>query len=261
VVRYSESGVAGAASSIDGTRPNGYGIGAKGSSAMVVWATPYGAVYARGIGVNPGTAGAPIFVRALGESQLFRTSVVAAHDDGTFGVAFSGEALGGGAYRLGFARLTDAGLAARSTTLLASATFVRLTGLAKTDSGFALLFEAEGGAHLARLDRSGRFVGNIRRLGGTVRGLSIAARGDLVGVLSWRREASLEAPDGGPPNTDTVAFRLFDASGAPASGSRCLDGPAPVDGDLGAALAADAEGWAALRRARDGAVVLTRFGD
>lgn len=255
--RFDSAGApVGAATASDSS--TGFGIGGGEGRLLVAWASGF-ELHAAAYG-EQGDVLAPPFTFRSNTAEIEGAAFAVAHAGGEeFGVAFAGQYAGN--HRLVFTRVSTSKRLNTSFTLLFGADPLRLVGLARVESKFALLFERKIAGKteilLSVLDSAGRFLGPTRRLLGVRRAFGIASSGGEFGVVVWRAAATSD-PD--EPSPDAIEFRSFDNAGAPLADWVCLDEPFTTPTiDVGAAIAAEDTGYSVLMRTPKHAVTMVRF--
>jgi hypothetical protein len=259
LARFDSSGApSGGAITVAG-RATGFGVGGGEGRLLVAWAADF-ELHAAAYG-EQGDVLAPPFTFRSNTAEIDGALFAVAHAGGEeFGVAFTGEY--GGTHRLAFTRVSTSKRSSTSYTLLLGMDPLRLVGMARVESKFALLFERKiAGATeilLTVLDAAGRFTGPTRRLVGVRRAFGVASSGGEIGVVVWRAAASGAEP--GETSPDAIEFRSFDNAGAPLGDWVCLDEPFTTPTiDVGAAIAAEDNGYTVLMRTPKHAVSMARF--
>ena len=237
------------------TQASGPAAGGANGTSLAVWLE--GAdLRAAGFTAQNTPAG-PAFDFRRGLSEKENASLAVAHQkDDRYGVAHSSSAADKD-YRLTFTVVSTVARIGTSYTLAAGPLPIRVVSVAHTAKGFAILVELDLPAVPAVIfvDDAGKIVGSARRLLGARRAYGIASSGGELGVLVHRllKTAEEEMPE-------ALEFRSFDALGEPLGAWACLDAPATAfDFDMGAAISAEAEGYAVLMRDNAKQVVLRRF--
>jgi hypothetical protein len=201
-----------------------------GGRALVVWSST-DSVRARSLREGV-VAGASFDVATNAATTFFTASIAYDGADG-FGVAWSG-ARGPGAYELRFGHARDVSADLPDVELLTAMSPYSVVQIARTGTGYALLYNAPAGAFLARLDGKGEPVGALMRLAGATMGWGVAAQGSEIGVVARR-------------STGEIEFRSFAANGAALGDWVCFDAPSG-DPELAAAIDSDAVGYAIVYR-------------
>lgn len=255
--RFDAAGAASGAVSTISASSTGYAAGGGEGKILVAWAENF---QLRGVAFgDQGARIAEPFVFRSNTVETDGATFAIAHAGGDeFGVAFAGQYAG--SHRLVFTRVSTTKRLTTSFTLLRGADPLRLIGVARVESKFAMLFERRTAASteilLSVLDGAGRFVGPTRRLLGVRRAFGVASSGGEIGVVVWRAGPGSE-PD--EPVPDAIEFRPFDGAGAPLGGWVCLDEPfvAPTI-DVGAAILGEDTGYSVLMRTPKQAVSMVR---
>ena len=249
---YDATGAAGADVTLAGEDPEGLAAAVDSTAAFFVWGNRTRATFqARAFGAGAAAAdGTQPYDFARGVVVTAPSIAVATVKDGLFAAAFSTGS--DGSFITAFGRGSRTARAGDPSLLFSGAVGARVTGLARTPSGFAILFTVQDSskpyAMLVLTDVGGRRTSAGLKLVGTIEGSAIATNGSEIGVLAHRREAGKVA----------VEFRAFDLAGAPVAPWVCLDTPGD-DVDLGGGLTADGAGYSAIFGAADGSASLARF--
>lgn len=258
LARFDSSGAAIGGSISLAESAKGFGAGGGDGRLLVAWVEDF-ELRAAAFG-DQGEGLAPAFTFRSGIAEVEGATFAVAHGGGDeFGVAYVGKLAGN--HRLVFTRVSTTKRLQTSFTLLLGADPLRLVGLARVESKFALLFERRIAGTteilLSVLDSSGRFLGPTRRLLGVRRAFGVASSGGEIGVVAWRAGATSEPGETVP---DAIEFRPFDRAGAPLGSWVCLDEPftSPTI-DVGAAILAEDSGYSVLMRTPKHAVSLARF--
>lgn len=256
--RFDSAGAASGTTVVVPSGTAGFGIGGGEGKLLVTWAADY-ELRATAYGEQGEALAAPFTFRSgIVETEGATFSV--AHAGGVdFGVASAGQYAG--THRLVFTRVSTSKRLDTSFTLVVGPEALRLVGMARVETKFALLFERRTATAtetlLSILDSKGRFVGSTKRLLGVRRAFGVASSGGEIGVVAWRQNAGAD-PD--EPVPDAIEFRPFDGAGAPLGGWVCLDEPFVTPTiDIGAAILAEDLGYSVLMRTPKHAVTLVRF--
>lgn len=243
----------------------GLTVAGGGSTGLVAFATQFGA-YARGIAPS-GYYSEAFLLAAFGDYKNFRASI-ARKDDGTFGVAMSGEApVTADESRLSFVRANTTNRLGAGYNLEIGPKRRKVVQLVARKKGWALLVEYDVGLrpHLVLLDDQGRIEGPVLRLAGAGRGFGLATVGDELGVFALHDPVSgtdagtADAGEGGAPlNLQYAAFRPFDANGAPLGGWVCI-GDGVQTGGIAGAILGETSGYSVMYPRANGDIVFGRF--
>jgi len=221
--------------------PANLALGAADGDALAVWGVP-GRMRARGL-VHGEIAG-EAFDFGVGTIDNYFTASIAPTDD-RFAIAWNGNPTPG-EFRTMFVTATLDGDLSVERELVHATMAHRVSKLARTATGYALLLNADTVPPtpvVVILDDKGTVTGAAHRFLGATFGWDLAVLGDELGLIARRA-------------TGEIAFRSLDAEGAPLAAWRCVTTPSE-DLYQSAGIDADEDGYALLYRTPEGAEALS----